>query len=91
MQEKGGFNDHRLRLTYYAYDGIKENSEPVAQWQSKDNEWTYDHYIKKGNNHSKVIWWLYKHEQEISFDFFDLKEDPQGKLQKVTAVNTLGI
>jgi len=45
---------------------------------------------RKANNHSKIIWWLYKHEQEITFNFFDLKEDPKGKMQVVKALNTLG-
>lgn len=88
--EKGGFNDHRLRLTYYPYSHISPETQPVAQWQSKENEWTYDHFLKKGNNHSKMIWWLYKHEKEISFSYFDLKGNNNGEMQTVTAQNVLG-
>lgn len=45
---------------------------------------------RKANNHSKIAWWLYKHEQSIVFNFFDLKGGPEGQLQTVRANNTLG-
>ena len=45
---------------------------------------------RKANNHSKIVWWLYKHDQEVSFNYFDLKEDPKGKMQVVKAANTIG-
>lgn len=63
MQEKGSFGEHRLKLSYYSVDNLGKDSKPEAIYDSKDNEWTYDHVIYKGNNHSKVIWFTYKHEQ----------------------------
>jgi hypothetical protein len=63
IQEKGTFNDHRLRLSYYSYDKLEEDSTPVAIYMSKDNEWTYDHTIFKANNHSKILWATPKHDQ----------------------------
>lgn len=80
IAERGSVNDHRLKLTYYSYDNIKEDSKPIAEWQSKDNEWTYEHNIEKMNNHSMVAWWLYKHDQEVTFTYFDLRSNPEGRL-----------
>ena len=62
----------------------------MAVYMSKDNEWTYDHMIFKGNNHSKIIWFTAKHDKEVIFSYFDLRDDPQGRLQTVRAENTLG-
>lgn len=38
-----------------------------------------------------MIWWLYKHDHSITFTYFDLRDDPEGKMETVTAVNTLGL
>ena len=78
--ERGGLNDNRLILTYYDYRGINEESKPLVRWESKDNEWTYEHFHNKMNNHSKVGIWKYQHDQEFVFTYFDLKDDPKGKL-----------
>lgn len=90
IKEQGTHTDNRLRLTYFNYDDFKEGCEPAAQYLSKDNEWTYDHFVKRANNHSKMCWWTYKHDQEIVFQYFDLRDDPKGKLSTVRCVNTLG-
>lgn len=90
VRENGGHNDHRMRLTYYSYDGINPDAKPMAQWQSKDNEWTYDHQCVKGNSHSKICWWNYRHEAEIVFHYFDLRTDPNGQMQTVKCKNTIG-
>lgn len=90
IQEKGSYNDHRLKLTYYSYHDLNQNSQPVAVYQSKDDEWTYDHTIFKGNDHSKIIWFTFKHVQTISFTYFDLKNHPQGKLTIFCVSNNLG-
>lgn len=57
---------------------------------SKNNEWTYDHTICKANNHSKILWFTYKHLKEVTLHYFDLRDEPTGKLNTVRAVNTLG-
>jgi len=88
--EFGGLNDSRLRLTYFDYSGINEKSQPLTQWDSKENEWTYDHTIGKLNNHSKIGWWTFKHEQEVSFVYYDLKDSAKGKFQTVKAVCNIG-
>ena len=41
--ERGCLNDNRFRITYYAYDGINEETKPLAVWQAANNEWTYEH------------------------------------------------
>ena len=76
--ERGGLNDNRLILTYFDYHGINESSEPITRWESKDNEWTYEHFHNKMNNHSKVAIWKYQHDQELIFSYFDLKTNPKG-------------
>ena len=60
------------------YHGINESSEPITRWESKDNEWTYEHFHNKMNNHSKVAIWKYQHDQELIFSYFDLKTNPKG-------------
>lgn len=41
------------------------------------------------NNHSKIGWWTYKQEKEVTFTYFDLREDPNGKLSMVTTKSNL--
>lgn len=36
-----------------------------------------------------MAWWKYKHTEKIEFTFFDLRDDPAGKLTKVSIKNTL--
>jgi hypothetical protein len=91
--EKGTFNDPRLRLTYYRYDDTyePEKCKPVAEFASIDNQWTYEFPIKKGNNHSMIIWFRYKHEAEIEFNYFDLRDDPKNtKMKTIRIANTGG-
>ena len=83
--EKGGQGDNRLRLTYYNY---KDLSKPVLQWESTDNQWTYEHVVERMNNTSKIGWWTYKHEQEISFSYFDIT-DGKGNFSTVKARNRI--
>jgi len=88
--ERGGLNDNRLILTYFDYHGINETSEPITRWESKDNEWTYEHFHNKMNNHSKVAIWKYQHDQELIFTYFDLKTDPKGSFNEVKARIQIG-
>jgi hypothetical protein len=88
--ERGGLNDNRLRLTYYSYDGISEDSQPVAQWLSKDNEWAYENSYARANAHSKILIWTYQHDKELVFSYFDLKDNPKGSLQTVKCKITAG-
>jgi len=84
VREHGGVNDHRLVLTYYSYP-LKEGDKPIEKYESKEGEWNYDWPIVKANNHSKMVWYKTKHEQEIEFRSFDLKD----KLKVVKVQNTL--
>ena len=88
--ERGGLNDNRLILTYFDYHGINEESKEITRWESKDNEWTYEHFHGKMNNHSKVGIWKYQHDQELVFSYFDMMEDPKGKYQEVKARINIG-
>lgn len=58
---------------------------------SNNYEWTYGHTICKANNHSKILWFTYKHLKEVTLHYFDLRDEPKGKLNTVRAVNTLGV
>ena len=62
----------------------------MAQWTSKDNEWTHEHSYAKINSHSKIAIWQYQHDGELVFTFFDLKADPKGSLQTVKAKINVG-
>jgi len=64
VQERGTSNDHRLKLNYYQYESTEnaETCSPVSTYESKDNEWNYEFPVKKGNNHSMIIWFKQKHE-----------------------------
>ena len=88
--ERGALNDNRLILTYYDYHDINEDSEPITRWESKDDQWTIEHFHDKMNNHSKIGIWKYQHDQELVWTFFDLKDDPKGKFQEVRAKINIG-
>ncbi len=88
--ERGTFGDHRLRLAYFHYDGIGPHSKPFIDWQSQEQEWTYEMPIHKANNHSKVLWWKMFQEATIQFKYFDFKKDAAGKLSTLTCINTMG-
>ena len=88
--ERGGLNDNRLILTYFDYHGINAESQPITRWESKDNEWTYEHFHGKMNNHSKVGIWKYQHDQELVFTYFDLATDPKGRFEEVKARINIG-
>ena len=90
IMERGGLNDNRFILTYYDYNGIKEDSQPMARWEAKDNEWTYEHTHAKINNHSKVAIWKYQHDQELVFTYVDLKKNSKGQLNTVKAKINIG-
>jgi hypothetical protein len=90
--EKGTFNDPRLRLTYYRYDDTyaPETCKPIAEFQSVENQWTYEYPVKRANNHSMIAWYKYKHEGEIEFHYFDLRDDPKNTQMKTVKVNNTG-
>lgn len=89
--ERGGLNDNRLRLTYYDYEGLQEHSKPKIQWVASEGDWTHEHHIQRMNTHSKIGWWLYKQEPEITFKYFDLREDPNGRISSVRTKNNINI
>lgn len=90
--EKGTFNDPRLRLTYYQYEQTlnPETCKPVAEFQSVENQWTYEYPVKRGNNHSMIVWFRYKHEGEVEFNYFDLRTDPKNTKMSTVRINNTG-
>ena len=90
--ERGTFNDHRLRLTYYQYSSTyePEKCKPVVEWQTSENQWTYECPVRRANNHSMMLWFKQRHEGEIEFSYFDLRTDPKGKYTNVRVNNTIG-
>jgi hypothetical protein len=90
--EKGTFNDPRLRLTYYRYEDTyePETCKHIAEFQSVDNQWTYEYPVKRANNHSMIAWFRYKHDAEIEFNYFDLREDPKNTKMTTVKINNTG-
>jgi len=84
VTEHGQFNDHRLVLTYYSYP-LKEGDKPLDRYESKEGEWNYDWPIRRANNHSKIVWFRQKHEEDFEFRAYDLKD----KLKVVKVKNNL--
>ena len=90
--EKGNFNDPRLRLTYYRYEDTyePEKCKFVAEFQSKENLWTYEFPVKRGNNHSMILWFRYKHEAEVELHYFDLRSNPHNTEHTTIKVKNTG-
>lgn len=91
--EKGTFNDPRLRLTYYQYEDTyePEKCKAVAEFQSVENQWTYEYPVKRANNHSMITWFRYKHEGDVEFHYVDLRDNPnEAKLTTIRINNTGG-
>jgi hypothetical protein len=80
IEEKGRYNDHRYRLTYFAYPlritEIKERKvvKPVAVYDSKETEWTYEHMTKKANNFSAMCWFKPRHDDSFEFKTYEIVE-----------------
>ena len=55
IKEIGGFEDHRLKLTYFSQDFLATR-KPIAIYESSEAEWSNDSTIVKGNEKSMVIW-----------------------------------
>ena len=78
-----------MRLSYYGYP-LKEQMTPDALFESKDDEWTYEHLTRKGNNHSLVIWFKSRHDEQFELKTFDLRDDPKGKYTHHKIRNSIG-
>lgn len=89
VREQGRYNDHRFKLTYYDYP-LKQSEKAVAIYESQDNEWTHEYITKKGNNHSMLIWFKQRHDEEFEFRTFDIRDEPKGKLKTFRIKNTIG-
>lgn len=88
VKEFGKYNDHRLKLSYYSYP--LKGGKPEAVYESKEDEWTYEHHIRKGNNHSMIIWFKGRHDEQFEFKTFDLREDPKGTYHHYKIKNSIG-
>ena len=90
--EKGTFNDHRLRLTYYDYNSTytPKNCKSVCEWVSKENMWTYECPVRRANNHSMIAWYKSRHQEEIEFSYHDMRSNPNGSVETVKVNNTTG-
>ena len=57
IEEKGRYNDHRYKLSYYSYPLQKTiKNRPISLYEAKDDEWTIECFSFKANNHSMVCW-----------------------------------
>lgn len=90
VRENGQYNDNRFVLTYYNYP-MQEGDKPVAQFEGRDNEWTYEYIARRANNHSMIAWFKPRNDEEIEFKTFDLREDPNGKYNHHVIRNTVGV
>ena len=61
-----------------------------ALFESKDDEWTYEHLTRKGNNHSLIIWFKSRHYEQFELKTFDLRDDPKGKYTHHKIRNSIG-
>jgi hypothetical protein len=89
VRESGRYNDHRMRVCYFSYP-FKENMKPDAVYESKDDEWTYEHLTRKGNNHSMIIWFKSRHDDQFEIKTFDLRDDAKGTYTHHKIKNTIG-
>lgn len=64
LEEKGRYNDHRYKLTYFPYPLKLTEKGPrsIATYQAKENEWTYEHVTKRANNSSMMLWYKPRHD-----------------------------
>jgi hypothetical protein len=62
VREKGTHGDHRLHLTYYIHP-LSVHTTPFAYFHSKDNQWTSEMEVFKGNAHSLVVWCKRRHDE----------------------------
>jgi hypothetical protein len=100
IRENGSFGDHRLKLTYYRHPlplhKAKEGRNIVSVFESKENEWTYEHSLRKGNNHSMILWFRARQDDHIElrlFDLYDLDFQSgmvEGNYRELRIKNTLG-
>lgn len=90
VREQGRYNDNRFRLTYYSYP-LEHGVKPVAEFESEEDQWTYEYHVRKANNHSMIVWFKSRHDEEFDFKVFDLRDDAKGKLTEYKITNTIGM
>jgi len=59
---------------------LDSESKPFNVYEAKDNEWTYEHQIKKANQHSMIAWFKPRHDDEWEFKTYDVRNNLKGKL-----------
>ena len=63
------YGDHRLKLTYFQLP-LDKKSKPIEVYESKEDEWTNDYTVSKGNEQSLFIWFKKRHQKEINIKMF---------------------
>jgi hypothetical protein len=99
IRENGAVNDNRFKLTYYRYPFEEEKSpkQLVSTFESLENEWNIDYTIRKGNNHSMILWYRQRQDDFFELRMFDLwgldlKENKvEGNYRSIKIKNTLGV
>jgi hypothetical protein len=51
----------------------KKAPRTVAVYEAKDTEWTYEHFTRKANNFSMVLWYKPKHDDSFEFKTYDIQ------------------
>jgi hypothetical protein len=62
----------------------------MAQFEGRDNEWTYEFVTRRANNHSMIAWFKPRNDEEIELRTFDLRDDPKGRYNLYKIRNTIG-
>lgn len=89
VRESGQYNDNRFVLTYYNWP-LAADSKAVARYESQDNEWTHEHLSRKANNHSMIVWFRPRNDEEIEIKCFDLRDNPKGSFRTYNIKNSVG-
>lgn len=71
-------------MTYFQYPlritELKDKKivKPVAVYESKETEWTYEHMTKKANNYSAMCWYKPRHDDSFEFKTYEIIEGKGG-------------
>jgi hypothetical protein len=61
VAEWGVYNDPRLRISYFTTPLLAHRT-PCTAFESRDDEWTHEYYLQRGNNRSMVLWFKARQE-----------------------------
>lgn len=64
--ENGAFNDPRLKISYFKtplpVEKKQEEMTAFCEWNSEDDDWTYEYSLRKANTHSMILWFRARHD-----------------------------